>query len=157
MKRTNISPERKAIYYIGITLIVIGGITFFSVFISGALHFGDFSNFKERAQSEMLRSMVGMALIFIGGILSAIGRAGAAGSGIILDPQKARTDLEPWSRMAGGLVKDAIDEADISLKTPKRDDKLPFDEQLRRLHKLHQDGIISKEEYDLKKSKILNE
>jgi hypothetical protein len=40
----------------------------------------------------------------IGGILMNIGARGAAGSGLVLDPEKARQDLEPWSRMGGGIV-----------------------------------------------------
>lgn len=32
-----------------------------------------------------------------------------AGSGVILDPEKAKEELEPFSRMAGGMVKDALD------------------------------------------------
>ena len=38
-----------------------------------------------------------------------------AGSGVVLDPEKARQELEPYSRMAGGMVKDALDEADVNL------------------------------------------
>jgi len=33
----------------------------------------------------------------------------------VLDPEKAREDLEPYSRMAGGMVKDAMDEAAVKL------------------------------------------
>jgi hypothetical protein len=41
---------------------------------------------------------------------------GVAGSGIILDPKKAREDLSPWSSMAGGMIKDAMDETEIHTK-----------------------------------------
>ena len=34
---------------------------------------------------------------------------------MILDPEKARDELEPYSRMAGGMVKDALNEADIKI------------------------------------------
>ena len=91
----------------------------------------------------------------VGGIVSGIGRAGAAGSGLILDPEKAREDIEPWSRMTGGVVKDALNEAGLTLGGPKEGDSLPFDEQLRRVHKLRNDGIISEEEYQAKKKEIL--
>jgi uncharacterized OB-fold protein len=37
---------------------------------------------------------------------------------MILDPEKARKDLEPYSRMTGGMVKDALDEAHINLSGP---------------------------------------
>ncbi|MEM6692170.1 MAG: zinc ribbon domain-containing protein, partial [Planctomycetota bacterium] len=44
-----------------------------------------------------------------------VGARGLAGSGVLLDPEQAREDLEPYSRMAGGMVKDAMTEADIDL------------------------------------------
>lgn len=111
----NISEERQMAYYIGGGLMVIGGLLFFSVFITGAMNFGNFSNFEARAQSSMFRALGGMALLFIGGIVRGIGAKGLAGSGVVLDPNKARDELEPYSRMAGGMVKDAMDEADIHI------------------------------------------
>ena len=44
-----------------------------------------------------------------------VGARGLAGSGVVLNPGQARKDLEPYSRMAGGMVKDALDEADVNL------------------------------------------
>ena len=44
-----------------------------------------------------------------------IGGRGLAGSGVVLDPSQARQDLEPYSRMAGGMLGDALDEADVNL------------------------------------------
>lgn len=114
-----ISEERKNAYYIGMVLMVIGGLMFFSVFITGAMNFGDFSNFEAHARSSILRAIVGMALFTVGGIIRGIGARGLAGSGIVLDPENARSELEPYSRMAGGMVKDALDEADIELGTIK--------------------------------------
>ncbi len=32
-----------------------------------------------------------------------------------MNPEKAREELKPYSRMAGGMVKDVLDEADIHL------------------------------------------
>jgi hypothetical protein len=111
----NISEERQMAYYLGGALMVIGGLLFFSVFITGAMNFGNFSNFEGRAQSSMFRALGGMALLFIGGIIRGIGAKGLAGSGVVLDPNKAREELEPYSRMAGGMVKDAMDEAQINI------------------------------------------
>lgn len=110
-----ISEGRKTAYYFGIGLGVVGFLLFFSVFITGAMNFGNFNNFRERASSEALRAVVGMALMITGGIISSIGAKGLSGSGVVLDPEKARSDLEPYSRMAGGMVKDALDEADINI------------------------------------------
>lgn len=114
-----ISEERKTAYYLGMGLMVTGGLMFFSVFITGAMNFGDFSNFESDARSGMFRAFGGMALLLIGGIIRGIGARGLAGSGVVLDPEKARSELEPYSRMAGGMVKDALDEAEIELGTSK--------------------------------------
>jgi hypothetical protein len=45
-----------------------------------------------------------------------IAARGKAGSGLVLDPQQAREDVEPWSRMQGGVIKDTLDEAGINLE-----------------------------------------
>ena len=56
-----------------------------------------------------------MALLIVGGIVRGIGARGLAGSGVILDPEKAREELEPYSRMAGGMAKDLLEEANINI------------------------------------------
>ncbi len=110
-----ISEERQAAYYVGMALTVLGVLLFVSVFITGAMHFGDFSNFASDSRSSMFRALAGMALIAIGQVIRGIGARGLAGSGVVLDPERAREELEPYSRMAGGMVKDALDEADVHL------------------------------------------
>lgn len=158
MARRQISDKRKAVYYAGIILAAIGFLSFGSVFISGAMHFGDFSNFEARGRSMAIRAVLGMGMMIFGAILASVGRAGAAGSGIILDPEKAREDVEPWSRMTGGVIKDALDEAGISIGEPEHDaDKTAFDDRLRRLHKLREEGLISEQEYEAKKKQILDD
>ncbi len=159
MKRRTISSDRKASYYIGVVLMVVGFLTFGSVFVSAIANFGNFDDFTGQAKSAGARAIGGMAMIIIGGILMRIGARGLAGSGVVLDPEKARRDVEPWSRMTGGVVRDALDEAEIdlgNLGTKSADDELSFDEKLRRLHKLHEDGIISTEEYEREKREILD-
>jgi len=157
MTNKQISPERQGLYYFGIALVVVGALSFGSVFVSGILHFGDFTDFAGQARSAMTRAFGGMVLIIIGGILQGVGRMGAAGSGIVLDPERAREDVEPWARMAGGVVKDALDEAGIASGQHQHADALPFDEQLRRLHKLREEGILSEAEYEAKKKQILEQ
>lgn len=158
MPNKQISDDRKAAYYSGMVLMVIGFVTFLSVFVTGISNFGDFSSFDQDVKSSMTRAIVGMVLIIIGGALRTYGVRGAAGSGVILDPEKARDDLEPWTRMAGGMVKDAADEAGVDLgKVAGQADDMPFDEKLRRLAKLHSEGILSDEEYAREKQKILDE
>jgi len=111
----HISEERKTAYYVGMGLQVLGGLLFASTFVTFLMHFGDFTNFEARAKSDGFRAFGGMALLIVGGIVRGVGARGLAGSGVILDPEKARDELEPYSRMAGGMLKDAIDEADISV------------------------------------------
>ncbi len=110
-----ISEERKAAFYIGAGLMIIGVLLFVSVFVTGAMNFGNFDNFEENAKSSMFRALGGMALMIIGGIVRGIGALGVAGSGVKLDPQQAKEELEPYSRMAGGMIKDVLNEADIHL------------------------------------------
>jgi hypothetical protein len=120
-----ISEERKTIYYVGMGLMVMGGLLFASTFVVFIAHFGDFSNFEGRAKSQAAMAFSGMALLMIGGFVRNLGARGAAGSGLILDPDKAREDLEPYSRMGGGMLKDALDEADVHLgSTPKTPEKV---------------------------------
>jgi hypothetical protein len=58
-------------------------------------------------------SIVGMILIIAGGIVSNIGARGAAGSGLILDPEQAREDLKPFNEARGGMINDVISNIDI--------------------------------------------
>jgi hypothetical protein len=155
MANKRISPERQNIYYAGMAIGVVGALTFFSVFVSGALHFGDFSDFHGRVGSMALRAVLGMAMLIGGGILMNLGKMGAAGSGLKLDPEKAREDVEPWARMTGGVVKDALDEAGIKFGQGDSPAQLPFDEKLRRLEKLRADGLLNQAEFEATKKKIL--
>ena len=109
-----ISPERKGLYSFGLILQVIGGILFGMPFIVVPIilmgNDGDMPG-----PGIMVVAFIGFALIGGGGAMRGIAAKGVAGSGLVLDPEKAREDLEPWTRMGGGMVKDALDEADINL------------------------------------------
>src|SRR5512146_3227098 len=107
MPQRQISPERKTIYYLGMGLLVLGFLSFGSTFVSAVANFGSFHNFESRTQSMMVRALLGVGLMVGGGFLMSVGRAGLAGSGIKLEPEEARKDVEPWARMTGGVVKDA--------------------------------------------------
>ena len=108
-----VSEGRKAAYYLGAGLMVLGGLLFASTFVSFLLHFGDFADFESDIRSIMVRALGGMALLIVGSVIRGIGARGLAGSGVVLDPERAREDLEPYARMAGGMLSDALDEADI--------------------------------------------
>lgn len=61
-----------------------------------------------------LCAFVGFGLIAAGGMMRSVAARGTAGSGLTLDPEKAREDLKPWTGMAGGMIKDVLEEADIN-------------------------------------------
>ena len=111
MAKKEISDERKIAYYAGMALTVVGLLLFFSTF----LIFINPDKFFENPSlgSFMTRPIIGFVLIGLGGFLSKVGVRGTAGSGLILDPDKAREDLSPWTTMAGGMVKDALQETNI--------------------------------------------
>jgi hypothetical protein len=113
-----IPPERQFAYYLGAVIMVIGGLVFVSTFFTGFSHPPDFGDMQHGMQSTMTTALVGMGLLVLGGIIRGIGARGLAGSGVVLDPEKAREELEPYSRMAGGMVKDALDQADVHLGAP---------------------------------------
>lgn len=124
--RRRISPERKATYYVGNGLALFGLLLFLSTFLSAALNFGNFNNFEARGRSMVLRSIIGMGLMIAGGVIANLGSRGLAGSGMLLDPEKAREDLEPWNRMAGGMTNDALSEVGVVKafeKTLSKDDE----------------------------------
>lgn len=106
----NLSPERKAAYYIGMTISAIGLLSFGSVFVSAALQFGSFDNFVADGRSMMMRAVVGVFLMILGSIVMSVGSRGLHGAGVLIDPEKQRRDVEPWSRMQGGMMDDALSE-----------------------------------------------
>ncbi len=121
--KPTISQERKYLYYGGMGCTGLGVLLFLSTFVSGCMNFGNFDNFQGRVQGEMTRATLGMALLIGGGVLMRIGAHGLAGSGVVLDPEKARKDLEPWNRAAGGMANDALEEVDLAKKLVKKLDE----------------------------------
>ncbi len=131
-----VSLGRKVTFYAGLICIAVGFILFLSVFFSTISNFGgsstDFGNcvtngngstsdpFKNVSEcsnnvmqnfaSPFIRAPIAIGLMILGMILIAIGRAGLAGSGFMLNPKQARTDLEPFNRSTGGMIQDALEE-----------------------------------------------
>ena len=99
--------SRKVLYYIGNAISIIGIVLFLSVFVTGFN--GDF----DTIESSMKMAPIGMILLIVGVVISNIGKSGLAGSGVILDPEKAREDLKPFSKQAGGMIKDALEEVNL--------------------------------------------
>jgi hypothetical protein len=113
-----ISEGRKTAYYIGMGMMGIGFLVFLSSFLIIAfvmISQPDFNDMGAYGGAFALCAVCGFFLLVTGGFVMRIGAAGLAGSGVVLDPEKARQELEPYSRMAGGMVKDALDEADVHL------------------------------------------
>jgi hypothetical protein len=122
MKATEnqITPERKAMYNVGTALGTIGLLLFLCSFLPGLslmTNGWDQAEFEQAAKTSMVCALLGFGLVIIGSALSNIGALGTAGSGLVLDPEQARRDLEPWSRMAGGVLQDALSEVGAA-KTP---------------------------------------
>lgn len=109
-----ISERRKKAYYIGMGLMILGGILFVSTFFTMAF-------LQDLSESETLSIVFssafgGFGLLILGAIIRSIGARGLAGAGVVLDPEKAREELEPYSRMAGGMLKDALEEVKPGLE-----------------------------------------
>ena len=114
-RRTQVSEERKTVYYVGGGISVLGGLCFVIAFSGFIVNFGNFENFHTKAKIFGGLAFAGIVLLGVGAFVRNIGAMGAAGSGVILDPEQARKDVEPYSRMAGGIIKDTLDEADIHI------------------------------------------
>jgi hypothetical protein len=117
-----ISGGRKTAYYIGTALMVLGGLSFASVFVTAIIGmgnpfggigpFGGVGSIMSSMASMAARAFGGIVLIGIGAFVQNIGRQGLAGSGVVLDPEKARDDMKPWSKMAGGMINDTLTEVE---------------------------------------------
>lgn len=107
-KHPDISPGRKALYYTGLGLMALGLVLFLTGFLSAVSSFGDIERSLRGMPSLFSLPFIGVVLIIIGSLLRAAGAKGLAGSGILLDPDKAREDLHPYTHAAGGMVQDAV-------------------------------------------------
>ena len=110
MAKKEISKERKILYYAGMIIIAIGLILFMSTFFTNPDRFlmGEVS-----IGSIASRAVIGFIMTAVGGLMMKVAARGTAGSGLMLDPKKARDDLNPWSSMAGGMIDDALSETQI--------------------------------------------
>lgn len=116
-----ISPERKGMYSLGLVLQIIGGCLFgvpfivLPIIILVGITQGEPGGAMILAPIAFIAAFIGFGLIAAGSFMRSVAARGTAGSGLVLDPEKAREDLKPWSRMSGGMIKDVLDEADINL------------------------------------------
>lgn len=128
---SEINKPRKILYYVGLCLIIIGIITFLSTFLSFfnlsrtinlpnvnfATPYNPLVSRSFSATNSFLPAFIGIILTWIGSAVMNVGKKGLAGSGVILDPKKAREDLKPYSRQIGGMVQDAFEELDTTTIT----------------------------------------
>lgn len=156
--RRQTSPAGQTAYKVGEIMMTVGFILFLTTCVIAVVSLVNLGTFGAYARASACAAIAGVNLIAVGRSVSYAGLRKMAGAGVVLDPEQARRDLEPHARMAGGLVKDALDEADIRLGAPASDEaQLPFDERLRRLHQVRQEGLISEAEYQAAKAKLLAE
>ncbi|MGB7343827.1 MAG: zinc ribbon domain-containing protein [Pirellulaceae bacterium] len=123
---TKISQERKTAYYLGTGMAGFGLLMFLSVFVTGALNFGNFDNFGGQVRSSMFRAIGGMMLIMVGQGIRAVGARGLSGSGVVLDPEQARDDLHPYTNAAGGMLRDVLDAVDRDSEPQTRQADAPL-------------------------------
>ncbi|MEZ6019013.1 MAG: hypothetical protein R3F17_02635 [Planctomycetota bacterium] len=97
----DIPESRKIAYYSGGALMILGIVLFLSVFLGGGPDTTNFRDFEKESDSMARRAMIGMVFIGVGAIIRNIAQRGLAGSGMVLDPEQARKDLEPFSRQTG--------------------------------------------------------
>lgn len=121
-----ISPARRAVHGLGIALSAIGGIAVligfagFATTLVGGMNSPGFGRDGGNPGGWWLTAGLGMLLLIVGTFLRHVGMRGVAGSGLVLDPQRARRDLSPWARTGGGLLKDALDEAGLEQQPEDR-------------------------------------
>lgn len=106
-----ITKQRQVTYYIGIGMMVIGFLLFISVFISTARFMNN--PFMYEMKPSFMSPIVGMILMIVGSVVMNIGAKGAAGSGLLLDPEKAREDSKPFSDAKGKMINDVVSNIDI--------------------------------------------
>jgi len=112
MMSKKISAMRRNTFYIGTGMLVLG----ISVLLVSMVLFvidGDRRLIPDSPISLWwVTGVVGILVSGLGSTIRRFAARGVAGSGLILDLDRARKDLEPFSRMAGGMLKDALDEND---------------------------------------------
>lgn len=121
--RRELAPGRRQAYTIGLVLQGLGGLAFLIGFIgfasngmraaSGGPQLGGNPFGSASPTPWWFVALGGMVVLAIGGFIRHVAARGIAGSGLVLDPKRARDDLEPFARAGGGLVRDALDEAGL--------------------------------------------
>ncbi len=118
--RRQVSPERQRLHTIGTATQALGFLGIVACFMGFALSGASaVSSFGESGNpiAWWIGAFLCMVATGIGAAMRNVATRGVAGSGLVLDPERARTDLEPLARMGGGMLKDALDEAGLANST----------------------------------------
>ena len=105
-----ISATRKLLFYAG--YLAYGAAVALAVWVACAL-FEPASYTPSGLRHVLIGGAIAVALWFVGLFLRRLGVLGLAGSGLLLNPMRARRELEPWSRAAGGLLSSALNEVHV--------------------------------------------
>lgn len=115
-----ITKGRKITYYVGMVMVVLGFILFISLFFSVASYINNpVDPFDGKSVPSFENSILGMILMIVGFFVMNIGAQGAAGSGLVLDPKKAREDLKPFNEAKGQMINDVISNIEVAEKIIK--------------------------------------
>jgi hypothetical protein len=111
----SVPPERQALYHVGQLVLALGILVFLGnmgrMACAGSAPAAGFDPLRVQSPDFgglFAVGVLGMALLVVGALTMSI-----AGAGVVLDPERARKDLEPYSRQAGGMLRDALDEAAV--------------------------------------------
>lgn len=69
-----------------------------------------FSGIRASAGPNFATPFIGMIMIISGQFVANIGKNGLAGSGVILNPEQAREDLQPYNIAKGQMLSDSLEE-----------------------------------------------
>lgn len=108
-----ISEGRQVLYYLGMLVSGIGLCLFLSNFVFFACAADELHGSGPSMSGFTFRGVGGIVLIWLGTFLRNVGARGLRGSGLILDPKGARRDLKPYTHMAGGMLRDAVDASEL--------------------------------------------
>ena len=135
-------------------MLVIGLLTFFSIIYDDSPDTEDVS-VEKQIGSLSERAWITIFMLVGGIFLRYAGSIKVKASDAELDPEDVLQ--EPGMHMIGNVDDDAMGEAGTEMDRQAAGESLSFDERIRRLQKLRQDGLISAQEFEATKRKILED
>lgn len=68
-----VAGKSRSVYYVGLGIMVAGGLLFLAVLVAATMHFGDFRSLATRGGIEVVGALCGMMLMMVGIIVSRMG------------------------------------------------------------------------------------